>query len=198
MGKAKKTGLSTRDLINVGIFTAIYFVIMFASGMFGIIAPIFMMVGFAIGIIANGVVVALYLARVPKFGALTILALIVSILMVLTGHPIYQLIVAPSIGAVADLVAKSGNFSKKLNNIFAYAVLTMWMMVPLLPVVWDTAGYHDYVAGSMGKEYADNYIQIFNSSTMAFVAIFIFTMALIGGWFGQYILRRHFKRAGVA
>ncbi|MFV0451293.1 MAG: MptD family putative ECF transporter S component [Propioniciclava sp.] len=194
----KRRTLSGRDLINAGIFTAIYFVIMFGMGMIGLAGPAGSLLGYALGILANGVVVALYLARVPKVGALTLLAFIVSVLMTLTGHPWYSIIVTPLLGLVADLVAKSGHYRNPGRNTVAYAVLTLWYLVPMLPAVWDSVGYTEYVTSSMGEEYAEGYMAIFNGTNLIFIGVGFFVLGLIGGWFGQRMVRKHFRRAGVA
>ncbi|WP_256890623.1 MptD family putative ECF transporter S component, partial [Corynebacterium amycolatum] len=44
--------LNTRDLINAGIFAALYFVITFVSGMIGFAGPQFMFIGWFIAAIA--------------------------------------------------------------------------------------------------------------------------------------------------
>jgi energy-coupling factor transport system substrate-specific component len=190
--------LSGRDLINVGVFTVLYFVIMYLFGMLGFFSPLMSGVGFALGVLANGVVIALYLSRVPKFGGLTLLAFIVGGLMVLTGHPWYLLFMAPLIGAAADLIARAGRYRSASLNTLAYAVLSLWYLAPLSPIIWDTAGYLDYIAASMGSDYADAWLAVFGPSALPFWALGFFTVGLIGGWFGQSVLRRHFRRAGVA
>lgn len=67
--------MKTRDFINIGVFTAIYFVLVFGTGMLGIINPAMMFVGYALGLIANGAVVMLFKSRVPKIGALALMGL---------------------------------------------------------------------------------------------------------------------------
>ena len=69
--------MKTRDFINIGIFSAIYFVLVFGTGMLGIINPAMMFVGYALGLIANGAVVMLFKSRVPKIGALALMGLLV-------------------------------------------------------------------------------------------------------------------------
>ncbi len=193
-----KTGLTARDLINVGIFTAIYFVIMFASGMLGIAGPALLLVGHAISVLANGIVIALYLARVPKVGALTLMGLIVGLLMTLTGHAWIGIFTTTLLGFGADLIARSGQFRARIRNIVAYAVFSLWYLSPSLPVLWDSAGYRADLEREMGADYADRFSQIFNTNTLVFIGIYFFVIALIGGWLGQQVLRRQFRRAGVA
>ncbi len=195
---SSRTGLTPRDLINVGIFTAIYFVFMFVAGMLGIAGPPLMLVGHAVSILGNGIVVALYLSRVPKVGALTVMGLIVGLLMTLTGHPWIGIIITPVLGLIADLIARSGHFRSPLRNIIAYTVFSLWFLSPMLPVLWDSAGYRAHIAEGMGEDYANRFMQLFNAGTLGFVGIYIVVLALLGGWLGQQVLRRQFKRAGVA
>ena len=77
--------LGAKDLINVGIFTAIYFVIFFACGMLGYI-PIFMAALPLLIAVVGGIPFMLYLTKVNKFGMVTITGIIVSLLMFATGH----------------------------------------------------------------------------------------------------------------
>ena len=83
-----------RDLVYAGVFTALYFVITFGSGMLGIVSPLMIIVGALIGVVCNGVVVMLYIAKTPYFGALTITGTIVGFLMMATGHTWYVSILA--------------------------------------------------------------------------------------------------------
>ena len=100
--------MKTRDFINIGVFTAIYFVLVFGTGMLGIINPAMMFVGYALGLIANGAVVMLFKSRVPKIGALALMGLLVGILMVITGHPWIVALLTPLLGLAADFL-----FAKK-------------------------------------------------------------------------------------
>ena len=63
---------SPRNLVLIGVFCCVYFVVMFSGGMLGIFSPIMIMVGGIISTLINGIVIMLYLAKVPQFGSLTI------------------------------------------------------------------------------------------------------------------------------
>ncbi len=154
--------------------------------------------GFVIIILANGIVVALYLARVPKLGVMTIMGFIIGLLMVLTGHPWQVLLVATGFGLIADLIAKSGQFRSPIRNTVSYAVFTTWMISPLLPILWNLDAYRDYITKGMGEEYTKAFFEIFNVNTLGYIALFFFVMGLVGGALGQRVLRRQFRRAGVA
>ena len=76
--------LQGKDLINVGIFTAIYFVVFMAVAMLGFI-PIFLPLLIAIAPLIAGIVMMLYYSKIQKFGMVSLTGLICGILMLLTG-----------------------------------------------------------------------------------------------------------------
>ena len=84
--QAKDNKLQAKDLINVGIFTAIYFVIFFATGMTGYIPVMMLAIPFICPLTA-GIPFMLFLTRVQKFGMVTIMGALLAILMFLFGHP---------------------------------------------------------------------------------------------------------------
>ena len=75
-----------RSAVTIGAFTAVYFVLMWCSGMLGFFGPAFMFVGWIVGLLLNGSVVMLMLVRSRMFGTLTVMGAIIAFLMVVTGH----------------------------------------------------------------------------------------------------------------
>ena len=63
--------LQGKDLINVGIFTAIYFVVMMAIAMLGFI-PIFLPLLIVLVPLIGGIVMMLYYSKVEKFGMVSL------------------------------------------------------------------------------------------------------------------------------
>lgn len=195
--RQKSTTLSTRDLVNVGVFTAMYFVVMFAMGMMGFLGPAFMFVGHTAAIIANGVVITLFLARVRKFGALSILGALVCLAMASFGEPVYVLI-GLVLAPLGDLVARTGAYKSAVRNSLGYAVFSVWYIGPLLPIFFDSAGYREYVTETMNADYANGLLDLVSSPVLVGWAVFVFAVAFASGLFGHRVLRRHFKRAGLA
>ena len=188
--------LETRDLINVGVFTVIYFVVLFITGMLGIFSPVVMFVGFALGLLLNGPVVALYLARTPKMGALTLLSLIVGLLLFLTGHPWITPVISTLAGLAGDAAFARVRGSWRMP--VAYAFLSLLYLAPLMPVLYNSADYFDYIAEDMGREYADSMASFLQPWTIPLWGVVVFALALIGGRVGVMVGRRSFTRAGLA
>ena len=79
-----------KDLIHIGIFSAIYFVIVFIVAMLGFI-PIFLPLLAVIVPILGGIPFMLFLTRVKKFGMIWIMSVIMGLMMLLTGLPVTAL-----------------------------------------------------------------------------------------------------------
>lgn len=107
-----KTGgrLTGKDLINVGIFTAIYFVVVFAVACLGFI-PILMAAICGIIPLIAGIPYMLFLTRARKFGMITILGLLTGIIMFITGMGYFSIATGLVFGLIADLIWKSGSYA---------------------------------------------------------------------------------------
>jgi energy-coupling factor transport system substrate-specific component len=103
----EKKRLQGKDLITVGIFTAIYFVLMFMSGMMGYV-PIFYAILPLVVPIVCGIPFMLFLTKVKCFGMVTIMGTICGGLMLLTGHTFIPLITGVVFGLLADLIFMAG------------------------------------------------------------------------------------------
>ncbi|MEZ2122426.1 MULTISPECIES: MptD family putative ECF transporter S component [unclassified Corynebacterium] len=188
--------LDTRDFINVGIFTVIYFVVLFLTGMLGIISPLSMFIGFTVGLLLNGTVVTLYLARTPKMGALTLLSLLVGILLFLTGHPWIAPVVSTMAGFAGDVAFARLRGTWRVP--VAYAFLSLLYLAPWMPMFYNSEAYFAYIADEMGQDYADTLASFLQPWTLLLWAGILFVVALIGGRIGVRIGRRSFARAGLA
>ena len=113
--------LQGKDLINVGIFTAIYFVVFMAVAMFGFI-PIFLPLLIAIAPLIAGIVMMLYYSKIQKFGMVSLTGLICGILMLLTGMGYWSIITGFVFGVLADLILKSGDYKSAKKGVISHGV----------------------------------------------------------------------------
>lgn len=190
--------LSPRDLINVGVFSAIYFVLLFALGMIGFLGPAAMPVGHSLAIFANGVTIALYQSRVPKFGAMALLGLIVGTMMLVSGHVWYTVPIALLLGIIADLLSGLGSYRTPWIQACAYAVFTCWYITPMLPLFFSSEAFIADIAQQMGDAYAQGFKDLFTPSFLLIWSGITVVLGFVAGLFGQSVLRRHFSRAGLA
>ena len=78
-------GLKGRDLITVGIFTALYFVINFLFMLLGGLHPYLWVFMPAIDALFAGIPFMLACAKVPKFGTVLIIGMVPSLVYFITG-----------------------------------------------------------------------------------------------------------------
>ena len=125
--------LQSKDLINVGVFTALYFVIMFASGMLGFIPIMFLFLPLYMPIV-SAIPFMLFLTRVKKFGMVTIMSFILGLLMYATGHTWVPLAASIICGFLADIIFKAGRYQSFKHTVLGYSVFSIWLMGAMLPL----------------------------------------------------------------
>lgn len=190
--------LNVKDLINVGVFTALYFVVFFVCSFVGYIPVLMVILPVICGLVA-GIPFMLFLSRVRKFGMVTIMAIILGILMLVMGRPWPVFLMALCAGLIADYVLKLSEYKSVKLCIVASGVFSLWMMGMTLPMFF---GYRDNYLEGLAKGYGQTYADTLASLTpnwMFFVLIILcFVGGLLGGLLGSAVLKKHFKKAGMA
>ncbi|MGC6173018.1 MptD family putative ECF transporter S component [Lacrimispora sp. 38-1] len=188
--------LQAKDLINVGMFTALYFVCFFATGMLGYI-PIFLVLLPLFCPLVAGIPFALYLTKVKKFGMVTITGTILGILMFITGHPWPVLVSGFVFGFLGDLIMKAGNYLSWKNLLLGYIVFSEWILGALAPLFFMRETYFE----TMRAGYGDTYTDTLMSLTPMWVFYCMILLAIAGGvagaFLGKAVLKKHFKKAGI-
>ena len=189
--------LQAKDLINVGIFTAIYFVVFFVCGMLGYVPILFILVPAYFPII-TGIPFMLFLTKVKTFGMVTIMSILCGILMFATGHSWVPVVTACVCGVLADLVFKAGDYRSLKHTVIGYGIFSIWPIGAALPMWLMRDSYFEYIRSSMGDEYANALLSLTpNWIPYAFVAV-AFIAGIIGAYVGKAILKKHFRKAGIA
>ncbi|MFB1050017.1 MptD family putative ECF transporter S component [Paraliobacillus sp. JSM ZJ581] len=192
----RKKKMETKDLITTGIFTAIYFVLFFVSGMIGYIPALFVLIPFILPVV-GGIPFMLFLTKVKCFGMVTIMGTILGMLMVLTGHTYIPLITGLIFGLLADLLFMAGKYQSKKLSIVGYSIFSLWILGMLVPFWVMRDAYEKQMMDSMGMKYAQTVMGIFEKISWAF-PIMIILGGLIGAFVGLSMLKKHFKKAGIA
>ncbi len=192
----EKKKLETKDLITVGIFTAIYFVLFFALGMLGYVPIFYMLLPFLLPIFC-GVPFMLFLTKVKTFGMVTIMGTILGGLMLLTGHTYTPLISGIVFGLIADLIFMIGQYKSIKLSIIGYAAFSMWIMGMLVPFWIMKDSFEKMMFDSMGVDYTNAVLSLFAKFAWTFPILAI-VGGIIGGYLGLTMLKKHFKKAGIA
>lgn len=102
--------LQTRDFISVGIFSLIYAAVAFVVGGLAQMTPITFPFMPMVVALFTGTVFMLYVAKIPKRGAIIILGIIAGILLLITGMFWMMSAFFIVLGIIADFICASGQF----------------------------------------------------------------------------------------
>lgn len=189
--------LQVKDLINIGMFTALYYVCFFATGMLGYI-PIFMVLLPLLCPLVAGIPFVLYLTRVKKFGMVTITGFILGFLMFIIGHPWPVLITGLLFALLGDIVMKIGNYVSWKTMLIGYIVFSEWILGALAPLFFMRDTYFSSIRAGYGDTYADTLMSLTPAWVFYCMVFLVVVGALAGGFLGKSVLKKHFKKAGIA
>jgi energy-coupling factor transport system substrate-specific component len=189
--------LNVKDLINVGIFTAIYFVVFYVSGMVGYI-PVFMVLLPFLLPLMTGIPFMLFLTKVNKFGMVSIMGIIVSIIMAITGHGWPVIAVGVPCAVIADLLFKSGEYKSWWKIVAGFCIFSEWIMGAMLPFWIMRDAYFAQIRAGYGDEYTNTLMSLMSGWMFAVMALLVIVGGTVGAYIGRGVLKKHFKRSGIA
>ncbi|MCI6272340.1 MAG: MptD family putative ECF transporter S component [Erysipelotrichaceae bacterium] len=191
----KENGLKIKDLVTIGVFEVIYFVVMFGVGMIGMVPILFLIYPTLLGVV-SGTIVMLFMAKVQKPWGLFILGMLSPLLMFAMGHTYVLAVHAIVVMFIAEIIRKLGNYNSFKYNMIAFAIYNTWCCGSLMQMLWAKEKYIE-ISMMMGKEYVNALERLITYPHMALV----YTGAIIGGFIGAYIgkmfLKKHFIKAGI-
>ncbi len=196
MSKTTNTKLTGKDLVTVGIYTAIYFVSMMIVGFLGFI-PVFIPLLAVLVPFLGGIPFMLFLSKTNKFGMITLFSTIIGFLMFTTGMGIYSIFTGILFGFLADLVVKSGNYQSSKKALLGYGTFSFWLFGNFMPFYVGREAQFAMLREGYGQAYATalETLMPMNMAPVMFAACFLF--ALAGGIMGKAACKKHFKRAGI-
>ena len=193
-----KKKFEVKDLITVGIFTALYFAVIFAVACLGFI-PIFMVFVPRIGPIIAGIPLMLYYSKIKHFGMITITSVIIGILMFIVGHPYPIFIFCIGSGLLTELVLKSGKYKSINACVLGSATFSCWLLGMVIAFFF---GFREDYFASIVDGYGQEYVTSMMKYTPTWVFYTMVAMCLvggaIGGLLGSKVLKKHFRKAGMA
>lgn len=98
--------IQAKDLISLGLFTVLYFVLGCCVAIPIGFVPVFLPVLGALWTLITGIPFMLYAVRVKKFGLVTIMAILSGLLMGLTGMGYWGILTGAVFGVLGDLILK--------------------------------------------------------------------------------------------
>lgn len=191
--------LTVPDLISVGVFTALYFVLVTVAtftcallpGVGNIVLP-------ALAALISGSVYMLLAAKLQKFGGITIMGLVMGLFFFVSGHFVLSFAANIVCGLLADLIAARGKFRSEKLLLVSHVVFSYGLTGPILPLWFMKDAYiANLTARGKDAAYIDTLFAPINNGSFVAAMAAILVCAVLGGLFGQRMMKKHFEKAGI-
>lgn len=191
----KDNRLNGKDLINIGVFAAIYMVIMVCISILGFIPVFMVLLDVLVPLICN-IILMLFFTRVKKFGMILIFTFLLGLLQILTGMGPYAIITSLVFGLLADLIAKSGAYKSEKKFILAATVQSGWVWGDFFPIFLRNGWFAS--SGSRSEGYQETIEKLCPGWMFPVMLLLAFLAGFIGAMIGRSLLKKQFRRAGIA
>ena len=193
-----KKGLTVKDLVTIGIFTALFLVFALVGGIFFAPNPVltfYMPVGSAL---RCGSIYLLMLAKLHKRFAVTILGAILCIIWFVTGMHWAMALGYLIMGILADIAAGAGHYQSKKINSLSYLLLSLGGTGSYLVFFADPDGWAKTMLGN-GTE--QSYIDTMRSTGTTWILVIMLAgtvlAAAVSAFVGCKMLKKQFEKAGI-
>lgn len=191
-----KDRLVLKDLVNIAIFSVIYFVGLFVIGTpLGFLVVTYLAFPFTVSVVL-GIAVLFCLAKTPKPFALFIFAAFPGCLMTLMGHTPVVVIHSLIVAILAELVRKLLGYKTIKGSIVGYAVMSLWLCGAFWQIFLLKDQYYTLTEKMMGAAYAEQLVSL-PIWIMPMLYVTSFAGGILGGLFGAKVLKKHFTKAGL-
>ena len=195
---AIKKGLVVKDLVTVGIFSALFLVFALVGGIFFAPNPVltfYMPVGSAL---LCGPVYLLMLAKVKKRWAASILGAILCIVWFVTGMHWAMALGYLVMGVAADFVAGAGEYKSKMMNSVSYIVISLGGTASYLVFFANPDGWAKTMLGNGTEQsYIDTMRETGSVWIMLVMLVGTVLAAAVSAFVGCNMLRKQFEKSGI-
>lgn len=194
----KKQKLTVKELITVGIFSAIIFICISLSGGTFAMFPALTFYYPVGGALLAGPVYLLLIAKVPKPGPIFIAGLLMAIFCYVTGMHIGMTIGYLIGSLLADLVAWTRRYKSIKINILSYIVFCLggtgtYIAYFINPQAWVSR----MLEKGTTQEYLDTMTASVNHWVLVTMLAGTILVALFSGFVGSKLLKKQFEKAGI-
>ncbi len=190
--------LTGKDVIAIGIYSAIYFVMNFAAMITGFI-PLFWILLAGTAAILTSIPFLLMAVKVPKPGAVLIMGFITAFLYFTTGQFTVLILITMLIACVlSETYRYITKYALKFRNLVVAFILFSYGMVgsPLALFV-----YRESFLAQISETMSRKYVVAISSYITTPMLILLLVSPIVGGLLGvliaKGIFKKHFEKAGI-
>lgn len=197
---SKKKKIQIKDLVTIGVYTALYFIMVAISALL----VIFIIPGYSyvfipvISALLSGTIFMLMVAKVPRFGAITIMGSIMGIFFFIMGRFPGALFICIVIAFIADGIAYLMRYKNKKGLLLSYLIFSFSTIGPVIPMfIFPTVYINQLIEVGHDASYIEGAFNNISQNTLSVLIGGIIAAAIVGGLFGQKMMNKHFEKAGI-
>lgn len=197
---SKKKKIQIKDLVTIGVYTALYFIMVAISALL----VIFIIPGYSyvfipvISALLSGTIFMLMVAKVPRFGAITIMGSIMGIFFFIMGRFPGALFICIVIAFIADGIAYLMRYKNKKGLLLSYLIFSFSTIGPVIPMfIFPTVYINQLIEVGHDVTYIEGVFNNISQNTLSVLIGGIIVAAIVGGLFGQKMMNKHFEKAGI-
>lgn len=200
MSKSKNgKNLKGKDLITIGIFSAIYFVVNFIFMLISGFHPLLWILMPGLIALFSGIPFMMMCAKVQKPGAVILMGLITGLIYFVTGQFTVIILITFVVGCgLGEALRYLSGYSSFKGNTLAFVFFSLGMTGSPLPIWIMRDSFLKQIAEQgMPDDYVST-LEAVSSPAMLFLLILAPVIgALIGAVITKGIFKKHFEKAGI-
>ena len=195
----QKKGMTGKDIITVGIFSAIYFVINFAFMLLSGLHPLLWILMPGLIAIFAGIPFLMMCTKVPKTGAVVLMGFITALIYFVTGQFTVVILIAFAVSCIlAELCRICSHYRSFRGNALADVFFSLGMIGSPLPV-WIMRD--SFLAQISQQGMPEAYVSTLAALTSPGMIVVLVGAPIIGAILGillaKGMFRKHFEKAGI-
>lgn len=190
--------LTGKDVIAIGIYSAIYFVMNFAAMITGFI-PLFWILLAGTAAILTSIPFLLMAVKVPKPGAVLIMGFITAFLYFITGQFTVLILITMLIACVlSETYRYITKYALKFRNLVVAFILFSYGMVgsPLALFVYRES-FLAQISETMSRKYVVAISSYITTPMLILLLVSPIVDGLLGALIAKGIFKKHFEKAGI-
>ncbi len=190
--------LKGKDLITIGIYTAIYFIINFIFMLAGIIPVMWILMPSLIALF-TGIPYMMICNKVPKTGAILIMGTITVLIYYATGQFTTVILATFAVGCIlAEIIRAITKYKSFVGNTMSFALFSIGMIGSPLPIWLFKKSFFVHIAEvGMSQDYIKVLENFTSPAVLIGVVILTFICSLVGALLAKSIMNKYFKKAGI-
>ena len=189
---------TAKDLINIGVFTVIYMIVVVVLGQLGALLPITQVLGPLYIPLVAGIPFMLFLTRVKHFGMVTIMGWLIGLIILATGQGYWVLVIAIFLAPASDWIMLTGKYHSWTRSLWGYVVFALPMIGTVLPLFVARNAFIAKVGGLKDAAWISAVEAMSPMWMLPVMVVMIVVGAIAGAFLGRAMLKKHFERAGIA